>query len=376
MSKYPCHIKLMGIIAFCLLFLTGSASSLSGNLSAQTGGNEGVNQMTLAPKAKAALAKINMPIESVINSMHFSKSSQSESNEHENTPIHMSLTIELIGNTVYPLGYNLDATPFVISPQGKKYEGVKTNILFSEAITSNGTAVIPLNEIVVPNQVEGTYAMGCDLSLGEGSTLVVDREAIFSIVVTDFVISGIRGETVNSQRLTMPLSRLGAYLDFLMVAGNAELKPLPHCRRNHHSFHEDVTIEITVEYLSLIRSTIPLASTFTFTPFAKAPNGKIYRGIPSELTLDPRFSQSALLNPVTIHKPVKGNYFVGYEITATSPGLLSAATYYLFSGQYHGQYIDDKTEWSAIPDQDLPLGALQTSSDIFKVTGNFEITEF
>lgn len=284
--------------------------------------------------------------------------------------LHMTLTISATVGTV-PVGYNVDVTPFAISPQGKKYVGASTNIPIS------GSAIVqPLNGVFVPHLIEGTYTVGYDVRLGVGSPLPVGNlGAIFNDIVLTKHVFGLRKETVNSGFVALLFSDLTTPSDVLTVSANCQLL---HPEPNKETFERtqnSVTINMSVLY-GIATPPIPNTSNFNFTPFAIAPNGKVFRGTPTNIVLGSSNFVGIPLNPVTISHPIFGNYFVGYEISlgnGSSPA--AAGTTYNFFGNIRSNPVDTIRESVTFPTQLLPLGPLLTPSDFIRVTGNFVISK-
>lgn len=289
--------------------------------------------------------------------------------------INMSLTCSFISSPL-PVGYNVDVTPFAISPSGKKYKGIPTNI----PIVGNTPFVRPLNSVNVPHLQKGTYTVGYDVRLGAGSPLTVGPAgAILNDIVITNHVYGLRQETVNSGFTALFFSDLATPEDSLTVTANCILShPNPCSSHGDHCFKhspDDVTISLNMLY-GISGGTVPVSSNYIVSPFAIAPNGKIFRGGPQTIV----FANSELtglpLNPVVIPKALYGNYFVGYEISlAIGSAPASPDTVYNFFGNIRSNPVGTQRESITLPSQLLPLGPLLTPSQVVRVTGGFVVAK-
>lgn len=288
----------------------------------------------------------------------------------KNRTLHITFsTSETFG--VLPIDYNVDVTPYAISPTGKKYTGAPTNISISTA-----AIVQPLNPVFVPKLLNGTYTVGYDVTLGVGSPVAVGNPAaLFNAVVITRHVSGLRKETVNSGFVALSFSDLATSSDFLSVSANCEL--LNHFHGQENDFKKspnNVILNINAFY-GIVTFPVPAAGIYNFTPFAVAPNGKVFRGEPTSLVLATNNFVGIPLNPVLIPHPIYGNYFVGYEVSLAVGSPPAASTVYNFFGSIRSNPVGNLRESVNFPTQQLPLGPLLTSSDFFSVTTNFIIAK-
>src|SRR5262249_95902 len=152
------------------------------------------------------------------------------------------------------------------------------------------------------------------------------------VVLTEHVF-GIRTETVNSTYVALILSDLKTASDILTVTANTTLlRPFP-CEDKFKYFDESViSVEINIGVLYAISTGSPPSNTtYSLTPFAKAPDGKVFRGAPTNVVLaNSTFGTPIPLSPVMIPHPIQGNYFVGYEIALVSGPIANPNVVYNF----------------------------------------------
>lgn len=283
--------------------------------------------------------------------------------------LEMTLTASILGTI--PAGYNIDVTPFAVSPTGKKYVGETLNV----SITTTAF-VQPLFDVFVPKLVQGTYAVGCDITLGAGSSIPTGAlGGTFDLVVLTKHVFGLRKETVNSTFVTLILSDLQTGANVITLAANCQLLHPDPCSDQKRCFERspnNVTINMNVLY-GIVSGTPPTGS-YIFTPIAIAPNGKAFRGAPTTLTLAANNFSGIPLNPVTIPQPIFGNYFIGYEISlAGGSPIASPNVSYNFFGKTTANPVGSINESVTFPSQILPLGPLLTPSESFRITSNFVI---
>lgn len=295
--------------------------------------------------------------------LNFASHHKSSKKKPKSINLRMALSFIPDPRASIPEGFNIDITPFAISPLGKLYEGQPTNV----SIVDTRGLIIPLNEVFVSKEIEGTYTVGCTISLGQGSPASSGFPAAFNVVVLNDHVWGLREETVNSTSLSLALSDLQAPTDFITVTSNTQLIRSRPCKEKFKRFDQSVSINMQVTISSV-------TGTFNLTPFAKAPNGRVYRGFPTTV-VGPIRLPTVDLNPVNIPKPLTGNYFAGVEISlAGIPSTEDFNNVFLIS--IKDNPVGLITETTNSPLQTLPLGALMNASDFFRVTTNFQIVKF
>lgn len=153
-----------------------------------------------------------------------------------------------------------------------------------------------------------------------------------------------------------------------------------HSHSHHHRssefrrFGESVTISMTLT-IPALSGPVPVGGSLDATPFAIAPNGKLFKGTPTNFT--PAAAFILPLNNVVIPHPIKGNYVVGYFLTlgATSP-VFSNSTIANFSGVILNNPVGSFTETITFPVQTLFLASSMSPTDVLTVSANFPIVHF
>lgn len=367
-------------MAFFKLFFTAAASSallVAGFLSATDDApvaiKESMDQQILGSSMASKLLKSS--VGNLFSSIDFnyshSHSSHDSSTSHEKEKsllLHMTMTIS--SGPIMPDGYTIDVTPFAISPCGKKFSGDTMNISLS-----NISAISqPLNPVYIPDLVEGTYTVGYSVSLGNNSTPVTFiGESDFNAVILTKGVFGLSKQTISSDFLAFQFSNLKTPSDELKVTANCQLLTPRSCHICQKRLEENVNINMNLLYSRTSGFEAP-STTFKFTAFAIAPNGKVYKGAPISLILtDLQDFIPIPLSTVTVPHPIKGSYFVGYEFSPISGPPADANITYDFWGSINDNPVDGISEFIIFPKLQLPLGALQTPDDLFRVTGNFII---
>jgi hypothetical protein len=155
------------------------------------------------------------------------------------------------------------------------------------------------------------------------------------------------------------------------------------CSKHHHHKHqhpvferfgESVTISMTLT-IPALSGPVPVGGNFDVTPFAIAPNGKLYKGIPTNIV--PANAFIAPLNNVVISRPINGNYVVGYFLSlgVESP-VFSNTTIGNFSGVIFNNPVGSFTETITFPVQTLFLSSSEYPTDVLTVSANFPIVKF
>ncbi|MBA3239305.1 MAG: hypothetical protein H0T62_13310 [Parachlamydiaceae bacterium] len=156
-----------------------------------------------------------------------------------------------------------------------------------------------------------------------------------------------------------------------------------HCRGHHHHKHcrpafkhfgESVTISMTMT-IPALSGPIPEGGNFDVTPFAIAPNGKLFKG--TSINIVPASGLVTALNCVVIPRPLKGNYVVGYFLTlGVGSPVFSNTTIANFSGVIFNNPVGSFTETITFPVQTLFLGSSSVPTDVLTVSANFPIVKF
>jgi hypothetical protein len=147
-----------------------------------------------------------------------------------------------------------------------------------------------------------------------------------------------------------------------------------HHHREFKRFEESVTVSMTMT-IPALSGPVPVGGNFDVTPFAIAPNGKVFRGASTNIV--PSSALIVPLNSVVIPHPIKGNYVVGYFLTlgAGSP-VFSTTTLANCSGVILNNPVGSFTETITFPVQTLFLGASTSPTDVLTVSANFPIIHF
>lgn len=147
-----------------------------------------------------------------------------------------------------------------------------------------------------------------------------------------------------------------------------------HCHPVFKRFDESVTISMTLT-IPALSGPVPVGGNFDVTPFAIAPNGKLFKGTPTNII--PSNGLVAALNNVVIPHPIKGNYTVGYFLTlGVGSPVFSNTTIANFSGVIFNNPVGSFTETITFPIQTLFLSSSAVPTDVLTVSANFPIVNF
>lgn len=136
-------------------------------------------------------------------------------------------------------------------------------------------------------------------------------------------------------------------------------------------FGKPVTISMTMT-IPQLSGTVPTGASIDVTPYAIAPNGKLFKGemtniVPANALITP-------LNNVVIPKPLRGNYVIGYFMTlGEGSPLFPPTTLANFSGLVVNNQVGNETETITIPVQTLFLATTGAATDVMTVSANFPI---
>lgn len=300
------------------------------------------------------------------------KHPQREEEAKKTISIHTTLAFQFAaGAGTLPPGFYIEARPYLITPDNKKYTGKPISIFL------DSPNIIPdpveLQKILVPKGIEGFCTIGCELTLGKFSP--APTTSVFfnmRLVSTDKYVSGVRDETIQSQVQRVNLFLLLNDSHVFTLSTNGQLPSTPCHRSGFKHLGERECIEVSFKF-SPFRFPGAFFGEYKFTPFAKAPNGQVYHGKATVVDLDT--TTDLPLHPIVIPKPICGNYFVGYEISRAGDNLALPTAFGTFSGVIQKTCPSGILEISALPEQSYTLGAIKDFSDVFKVTGNYEISK-
>lgn len=147
-----------------------------------------------------------------------------------------------------------------------------------------------------------------------------------------------------------------------------------HHHRRHSTFEsisESLAIDITMTIPQMI-GTIPSGANLDVTPFAISPNGRIFRGTPTNIV--PASGLIQALNTIDIKRALQGNYVIGYFVTlgngspTFSPSVISN-----FSGVVLNNPVGSQQQTITIPVQTLFLASLASPIDVLAITANFPV---
>ncbi|MBS0656016.1 MAG: hypothetical protein JSR46_09580 [Verrucomicrobia bacterium] len=136
-------------------------------------------------------------------------------------------------------------------------------------------------------------------------------------------------------------------------------------------FGHTVVIDMTMTIPQMV-GPVPTGGNLDVTPFAIAPNGKLFKGDKTNIVPAAGLIQS--LNAVSLDKPLEGNYVVGYFVTlgATSPPF-SVATIANFSGVLLSVQVGPHKQTITIPVQTIFLSSTSDTNEVLTISANFPI---
>lgn len=146
-----------------------------------------------------------------------------------------------------------------------------------------------------------------------------------------------------------------------------------HCHKGNRTgfkpFGESVSITITMG-IPILVGPVPVGANLDITPYAIAPNGRVYRGTATNIV--PATGFNAVLSPVEIPKPIEGNYVTGYFVTlgAGSPVFTAAIN---FSAFILANPVGNFTQSVTMSPQTLFMTYLTGPLDVMTTTVNFPI---
>lgn len=139
-------------------------------------------------------------------------------------------------------------------------------------------------------------------------------------------------------------------------------------------FGKPVTISMQMTIPQLI-GTVPTGANIDVTPYAIAPNGKLFKGEPTNIV--PSNGLISPLQNVVIPKPLRGNYVIGYFMTlGEGSPLFPPSVIGNFSGVVVNNQVGNETETITIPVQTLFLATTAADTDVITVSANYPIVCF